>query len=81
MYDVRGFLEKSRHSLPLDVVELVKLSSNTLIASLFKEESDSFLGTASDDNKRATINPRKKKRKKKLFYFILFCFVLFCLFF
>ena len=46
LYDVRGFLDKSRHNLSQDVIELFKSSSNSLIASLLKEDdSDSFIGS------------------------------------
>ncbi|XP_015236451.1 PREDICTED: unconventional myosin-VIIa-like [Cyprinodon variegatus] len=61
-YDSKGFLEKNRDTLSLDLIQLVDTSSNKLLRQTFSAELGASSDTEKSVNPRMTINKPKNMR-------------------
>ncbi|XP_035997446.1 unconventional myosin-VIIb [Fundulus heteroclitus] len=63
-YDSKGFLEKNRDTLSLDLVQLVETSTNKLLKQAFHSELTSSSTTVKAVNPRMTINTPKSSLRQ-----------------
>ncbi|MEQ2283274.1 hypothetical protein AMECASPLE_009487, partial [Ameca splendens] len=63
-YDSKGFLEKNRDTLSLDLIQLVETSTNKLLKQTFKTELTSNSNTTKSTNPKMTINTPKSSLRQ-----------------